>query len=506
MAENAGQDKADRANEWQASDRSATDLLKLLATAAGISPQDLQTALSAVAEARTELQASANTEKSVYQDRELVYDDETAFIFRRGTTKSRTYYIRIYDDQSRRPFVKSLRETDRVAALAKARVIYQEIKGKVARGERLKAIPNKELVRLYLEKIERKVTTVPQQGITPETLRLKKYFLNIWLRFIESLGLDKTPIDQIQPSRTRDFGHWFANLPKESGRTGGRSTEQVNNCIAEVQRMFREVGVRDRYISKENIPEIDRVKEQPDERYKRDILTTEQYERLNRFMWNNWARKKDVKPLERQKRLAFFYTMGLLYNTGLRPKELLGLRVHEISAIESDDAEIRKTHLKVFIRAANSKTGRSRVVVAPIKNRITRIKEVYKEMGVEHTAQDYLLFNPGSAKRTAYTRQALYQRLQEVLEKSGLKEELVTEGKSVSLYSARHAFITWRLQYGNVPIHLVAKVAGTSIQKIEQTYGHIEVEKQTELLTRNQGYARRGGVDLQERIDAEEPR
>jgi integrase len=222
-------------------------------------------------------------------------------------------------------------------------------------------------------------------------------------------------------------------------------------------------------------------------------------------MWNNWARKKDIKPLEKQKRLSFFYTMGLLYNTGLRPKELLGLRINEISTVETEDPEIRETHLKIFIRASNSKTGRSRVVVAPVKNRIHRIKEAYKAIGVEHTAQDFLLFNPGSAKRTAYTRQALYQRLQEVLEKSGLKEELEREGKNVSLYSARHAFITWRLQYGNVPIHLVAKVAGTSIQKIEQTYGHIEVEKQTELLTRNQGYARKGGVDLQEKIDAIEP-
>jgi len=54
-------------------------------------------------------------------------------------------------------------------------VIYQEIKGKVSRGERLKAITNKELVSLYIEKIGRKVTPVPQQGITPESLRLKKY-------------------------------------------------------------------------------------------------------------------------------------------------------------------------------------------------------------------------------------------------------------------------------------------------------------------------------------------
>jgi hypothetical protein len=328
------------------SDRSAEDLLAVLAAAAGISPQDLQTAISAAADARREQEATKERAKSVYQDRELVYDDESAFIFRRGNTKSRTYYIRIYDTQSRRPFIKSLRETDRVAALAKARVIYQEIKGKVSRGERLKAITNKELVSLYIEKIGRKVTPVPQQGITPESLRLKKYFLGIWLQFIESLGFERTPIDQIQPSRTRDFGHWFANLPKESGRTGPRSVEQINNCIAEVSRMFREVAVRDRYISREHTPEIDRLKEQPDDRHKRDILTTEQYERLNRFMWNNWARKKDIKPLEKQKRLSFFYTMGLLYNTGLRPKELLGLRINEISTVETENPEIRETHLK----------------------------------------------------------------------------------------------------------------------------------------------------------------
>ena len=74
----------------------------------------------------------------------------------------------------------------------------------------------------------------------------------------------------------------------------------------------------------------------------------------------------------------------------------------------------------------------------------------------------------------------------------------------MSLYSSRHAFITWRLRYGNVPIHLVAKVAGTSIQKIEQTYGHIEVEKQTQLLTRNQGYARTAEVDLTAKLEVED--
>ena len=100
-------------------------------------------------------------------------------------------------------------------------------------------------------------------------------------------------------------------------------------------------------------------------------------------------------------------------------------------------------------------------------------------------------------KRTAYSRQSLYLRLKGVLSKaSGIWEELKAENKSVSLYSSRHAFICWRLRYGNVPVHLLAKAAGTSIQKIEQTYGHIEVEKQTELLTQNQGFIKSAEVDL----------
>lgn len=43
--------------EWQVSDRSAEDLLAVLAAAAGISPQDLQTAISAAADARQERKA-----------------------------------------------------------------------------------------------------------------------------------------------------------------------------------------------------------------------------------------------------------------------------------------------------------------------------------------------------------------------------------------------------------------------------------------------------------------
>ena len=136
------------------------------------------------------------------------------------------------------------------------------------------------------------------------------------------------------------------------------------------------------------------------------------------------------------------------------------------------------------------------MVNAPVKKRIDRILAAYKEIGIIHKPTDFLLFNPSTEDKKQYTRQSLDHRLQQVLKQSGLKEELELEGKKISLYSSRHAYITWRLRHGNVPIHLVAAAAGTSIKMIELRYGHIQVEKQTELLTRNQGYAAAAEVDL----------
>ena len=478
------------------------EALSTLLEEAGLNPTDLLTAITALAEAKKAITTPAEQGKSIYQEKELVYEDESAFVYRRGDTTNKVYYLRYYDKKTKKPYIKSLGETDRVKALTKARLIYQDLKGKVNRGERLKTITTTELVKIHLDQYQKKITKIPKQGITPETYKLKKYFCSNWLEYLDHIGMSQKSIDQIKPEWTRDYGYWLLKKPRPDGTA--RGVEQINNSITEITRMYLSVAVRDRYISKDQVPEIDRLKQQPDESYKRDILSLEQYEKMWKFMYYKWIGEPNITQIEKQKRIIFYNTIGILYNTGLRPKELLGLKVLEITKNEADSKELQETHLKIKVRADNSKTGKSRIIVSPIKKRVDRIKEAYKKLGVEHRPEDFLIFNPHSKERKEYTRQALYLRLQEVLEKSDLKKELDKDKLKVSLYSSRHAFITWRLRYGNVPIHLVAKVAGTSIQKIEQTYGHIEVEKQTEMLTRNQGRARTAGVDLEARIEAEE--
>ena len=97
-------------------------------------------------------------------------------------------------------------------------------------------------------------------------------------------------------------------------------------------------------------------------------------------MLYRWIKEEGITEIEKQKRIIFYNIIGILYNTGLRPKELLGLRINELTTNEADTKELQQTHLKLKVRKENSKTGRSRIVVAPIRKRVERIKAAYKNL------------------------------------------------------------------------------------------------------------------------------
>jgi integrase len=468
----------------------------------GLDPDLLSDAYETLREAQ-QVAASADdhrykvsrvTTKKNYLDKQLVYDDEQAWIYRRGDTKAKTWYLRIFDDKSKKPFVKSLQTQDHARALTKARTIYQEVKGKIDRGERLHSITSSELVEKYINSLH--ITDIPHEGVTPDSLKNKKYYLRIWLEFIDHLGHKNTSIDRLPQDKLRDFGKWFQVKPREDRRVKARSHEQINNAISTVRLCYYRIAVRDRYVSGDKVPDIDRLKQQRDERYKRDVLELEQYERLWKFLEYKYTREKDLTEIERRTRILFTKFVGIMVNTGLRPKEFLTLRWCDISNYNSGDPKIDSKVVVLHIRAEVSKTGRQRNVVAPVKPRLEIIKRSLREIGCELKPDDYVLINPQKKDGSAYSRMMFHERLKKVLELSGLAEELKLTEKKISLYSFRHQYICWRLRYGGVPIHLIAKNCGTSIQKIEQTYGHIETEKQVDVITKNQGISRKADVEL----------
>jgi len=487
-------------------DQNQIEALATLLESAGLGAEDLLTAISTLANAKKETQKKIekeeNTPKKNVLNKEYVYEGEKAVIYQRGDVKSNQYYFRMYDKKSKKQYIKSLGTADRTTALYQARTLFQELQGKIQKGERVKSITTSELITLYLDGLKKIVSPIPHQGITPETFHLKKYFLNKWQQYINSIGYEKTAIDRIPKEKGREFGLWFATLPKETGNPNKpRSAEQVNNAVGEVKAMYNKIAVRDRYISLDGVPEMDRVKQPKDVGYKRDILTLDQYEVLWKYMEYKYTRDKEQKPYELLKRIVFTKFQGILYNTGLRPKELLGVYWNEVTPMEGELAE---THMKIKVRAENAKTGKSRVVVAPIRKRIEKIRECYEKLGVDLTPKDYVFMNPLNKERDKYSRQNYYQRLKKVLILSGLKDELAKEGKELSLYSSRHFFITMRLRYGKVPLYLLSKAVGTSVKNITDTYGNIDVEIEAATLTKSMGRLIKSGVDMKEQVTGEE--
>jgi integrase len=151
----------------------------------------------------------------------------------------------------------------------------------------------------------------------------------------------------------------------------------------------------------------------------------------------------------------------------------------------------------LYIPPENSKTGKGRRVVAPIKKRVDRIIASYKRVGNPLAPTDYLFMNPGREDRKHFVRQNYFARLKRVLIKCGLQDELDSTGTSINLYSGRHTYACWRLRYGDVPIHLLAKQMGTSVMKIEEVYGHIETEHKLDIITKSQGTVRDAGIILE---------
>lgn len=485
-------------DKCQASDAVAS-LAELLA---GVDPNELASAIDAIRRAKELTPVTATSRNSVFQDQEYFMPGEDCFIYRRGTTKKKIWYLRIYDKDSGKPYIKSLRTDDKAVAIIEARKRFLEITGKIERGERIRSITTKQMIEIYLDREARKITNIPKDGITPSRFRVKKQYLGIWERFIKSIGCEDRSIDRINPERTRDFGYFYYNLPKEGSHKNiqtARSKETINNAITEVRRCYKEVALKDRYISLDRMPQIERLTTRPSEgRGTKDILEIEEYETLYKYLRYQYTVDKSVDERERLKRRLFTNILGILNNTGLRTMELRFLRWHEIKVNPNDSKQLQKTHRLITIRQDNSKTGISRTVNAPIAERIKRVEEIYKKLGCELQPDDYVIMNPERKDRAPYTRELLAIRLKVVLEKSGLQKKLDQTSRKVTLYSCRHQYITWRLRFGQVPIQLVAKNCGTSINMIEKTYGKIATELETELLTRNQSYARNSEIFLRD--------
>ena len=83
---------------------------------------------------------------------------------------------------------------------------------------------------------------------------------------------------------------------------------------------YYKVAVRNRYISNDLVPQIIRLKQQKNSAPKRDILELHQYDKYWRFLEYKYQREKNLDDLEKHRRIIFTKFVGVMVNTGMRPK------------------------------------------------------------------------------------------------------------------------------------------------------------------------------------------
>jgi len=106
----------------------------------------------------------------------------------------------------------------------------------------------------------------------------------------------------------------------------------INNNIAEIKRMYDKMAIYAKWMNADNMPQFEKLKQQADETYKRDIMDETEYERFWRYMENKYCRDKSVSEEERELRKIFKGFILIMANCVNHPKELLGLKYKEISS------------------------------------------------------------------------------------------------------------------------------------------------------------------------------
>ena len=437
-------------------------------------------------------QIAQGKENTVTTNKIRVFDhDPYCTIFQDGrNTKNKTWSIRIWNPKRRKVTTKSLRTIDQSLALTLARDIYMKYTTRGAIRLATDSITAKELVALYIQKRREEVSANPQEGITARSLNVEEQRLKHWLDYIGEKGYKNANLENIPPDLGLDFAVWIKNRKITTGKRKGerykRSNQTINQCVSATKRMYHKVALDGGYITANETPKFSYLKKNKNQCSNKDVLQKHDFSLLSKWMRDKYARESaDITNKEYIKRRIFNLTFTIHYLTGMRNGELLGTKWSDIRPAR-ETSKGGQDNMVITIVGTEEKRGKTRSLVAPIKQQLERIKYWYGMLGhhVEPYSDEFVflkLTTSGIENGDPQTQKVLGDRLKDVLK--GATEDkycpLNLTNKNIQLYSARHYYIT-DLLFKGVDFHTIAKQVGTGSTYIDEHYSHLVPEMKQE--------------------------
>ena len=430
-------------------------------------------------------------ENAVYIDKEYVYEGrQDCFIYRDNRTKNKNYYIHVWDSATKKRYTKSLRTTKREIAIAEAGKIYAETRHRLGVGVKLTSLTAKDLVREYQNLRRKEITIVPHAGITPRSFNTLCRNIEYWEKYVAEQGFTHTKLENIPTDIGIGFGLWVKEREKKAAIGKPRSNATINHLIAATKKMYRDVAIDQKYITQNEFPRFRYLKVSKEREHTKDVLTRDEFTAVTRFMQYKWCNENGLTENEKIKRRVYAITFTIHHYSGCRTKELLGIKWNDITLPQYENkSDPEKINRKIHIPKENSKTGRSRMIIAPIAPQLERLKKWYRAYEYEPKPTDYIfqkMTKLSLGTNTPQTDKSLTDRVKEVTQGADAEGFIDLRGRTISNYCARHFYITDAL-LRDVDIYDIAQNAGTSVQYIESTYSKVTTEMKAEDLTKNLG-------------------
>ncbi len=220
-------------------------------------------------------------------------------------------------------------------------------------------------------------------------------------------------------------------------------------------------------ISKQEAPPHHRIEGMPSlEKQRRDAFSLEEYRRLHTHARTKWVDAAKTETARWYRAMVYQFVL-IMCNTGMRPSEARNLRWRDV--MEATD----KNGQPVTVLSVRGK-GKARQLVAPSSN-VGKYLDRIRAIAVS-TAPEAPVFSSA----TGTTERTLYKAfIADLLKDANLR--VGPSGILRSTYSFRHTYATIRLTEG-VSELLLAEQMGTSVQMIQEHYGHVDTIKHADLV------------------------